>query len=87
VAFHILDRDETEFGFDDAVLLLEDAETGEELPVLPDVIARGYRERMAAHLEALRQTTAANRVDYELVTTDSPLDSALFSFLSRRAGR
>jgi hypothetical protein len=30
---------------------------------------------------------AANRVDYEQVTTDSPLDFALFSFLSRRAGK
>jgi len=87
IAFHVLDRNEAEFDFDDAVLLLEDAETGEQLPVLPDVVAGGYRERMAAHLEALRRTAAANRVDYELVRTDSPLDFALFSFLSRRAGR
>jgi uncharacterized protein (DUF58 family) len=87
LAFHVLDPTEAEFDFDDAVLLLEDAETAEQLPVLPDVVARGYRERMRAHLEDLRRTTAANRVDYELVRTDSPLDYALFSFLSRRAGR
>ena len=87
VAFHVLDRTEAEFDFDDAVLLLEDAETAEQLPVLPDAVARGYRERIAAHLETLRRTAAANRVDYELVRTDSPLDFALFSFLSRRAGK
>ena len=87
LAFHLLDRREVEFDFDDAVLLLEDAETVEQLPVLPDVVANGYRERLTAHVEALRRTCAANRVDYEQVTTDQPLDFALFSFLSRRAGK
>jgi uncharacterized protein (DUF58 family) len=87
IAFHVLDRREVEFEFEDNLLLLEDSETAEQLPVLPDVVAGGYRERVSAHVEALRQTCAANRVDYELVTTDRPLDFALFSFLSRRAGR
>ena len=87
LAFHVLDRKELEFEFEDALLLLEDSETAEQLPVLPDVVAGGYRERVRAHTEALRQTAAANHVDYELVTTDRPLDFALFSFLSRRAGR
>ena len=57
------------------------------MPVLPDVLAGGYRERIAAHVEGLRRCFAANRVDYEFVTTDKPLDFALFSFLSRRAGK
>ncbi len=87
IAFHVLDKNEVEFNFDDAVLLLEDAETTEQLPVLPDVVAGGYRARMQAHVAALRQTAAANHVDYELFTTDQPLDFALFSFLSRRAGK
>lgn len=87
VAFQVLDPNEVEFGFDDAVLLLEDAETAEELPVLPDVIARGYRERFAAHLSAVRECAAVSGVDFELLTTDKPLDFALFSFLSRRAGK
>jgi uncharacterized protein (DUF58 family) len=87
VAFHVLDKNEVEFDFDDAVLLLEDAETHEQMPVLPDVIARSYRERMRAHIDELRLCAAANHVDYEFITTEQPLDSALFSFLSRRAGR
>ena len=87
LAFHVLDRREVEFEFEDPILLLEDAETLEQLPVLPDVVAGGYRERVRAHIEALRATCAANHVDYELVTTDRPLDFALFSFLSRRAGK
>jgi uncharacterized protein (DUF58 family) len=87
VAFHVLDKNEVEFDFDDAVLLLEDAETAEQMPVLPDVIAGGYRQRMREHIEDLRKCAASNHFDYELITTDQPLDFALFSFLSKRAGK
>ena len=84
IAFQVLDRNEIEFDFDDPVLLLEDAETQEQMPVLPDVIAAGYRKRMQQHVAELRQVATTNHLDYELLTTDQPLDFALFSFLSRR---
>jgi uncharacterized protein (DUF58 family) len=87
IAFHVLDPNEVEFDFDDAVLLLEDAESSEQMPVLPDVVAGGYKERVRRHLEDLREVCAANHVDYELITTNQPLDFALFTFLSRRAGK
>ena len=87
VAFHLLDKNEIEFDFDDPVLLLEDAETGEQMPVLPDVIVRGYRRKMREHIDEMRRCAATNRVDYEWITTEQPLDFALFSFLSRRAGK
>ena len=87
VAFHVLDQNELDFDFTDPVLLLEDAETQEQMPVLPDVVMGGYRERMKQHVEDMRLCAAANHVDYEMLTTKQPLDFALFSFLSRRAGR
>lgn len=87
VAFHVLDRNEIEFDFDDPVLLLEDSETAEQMPVLPDVIVKGYRARMREHIDEMRRCAASNRVDYELIPTEQPLDFALFSFLSRRAGK
>jgi uncharacterized protein (DUF58 family) len=87
VAFHVLDQNELDFDFTDPVLLLEDAETQEQMPVLPDVVMGGYRERMRQHVNDMRECAAANHVDYELLTTKQPLDFALFSFLSRRAGR
>ena len=77
-------------GLPDGEVMLTDgpyAETAEQMPVLPDVVSGGYRARIKAHVEELRQCAAANRVDYELMTTDRPLDFALFSFLSRRAGK
>ena len=87
VAFHVLDQNELDFNFTDPVLLLEDAETQEQMPVLPDVVMTGYRERMRQHVSDMRQCAAANHVDYEMLTTQQPLDFALFSFLSRRSGR
>jgi hypothetical protein len=87
VAFHVLDQNEMDFTFDDPVLLLEDAETQEQMPVLPDVVMNGYRERMRRHVDDMRTCAAANHVDYEMLTTKQPLDFALFSFLSRRASK
>jgi uncharacterized protein (DUF58 family) len=87
VAFQVLDQNELDFDFSDPVLLLEDAETQEQMPVLPDVVMGGYRERMRKHVEEMRSCAAANHVDYELLTTKRPLDFALFSFLSRRSGK
>jgi uncharacterized protein (DUF58 family) len=87
VAFHVLDQNELDFDFTDPVLLLEDAETQEQMPVLPEVVVGGYRERMKQHVDDMRRCAAANHVDYEMLTTKQPLDFALFSFLSRRSGR
>ncbi|MEJ7709590.1 MAG: hypothetical protein WKF84_06955 [Pyrinomonadaceae bacterium] len=73
IAFHIVDKNEIEFDFSDAVVLLEDVETEEQMPILPDAIVEGYRQRMKKHLDELRRTASANRVDYELIQTDQPL--------------
>lgn len=86
IVFHVLDRNEVEFDFGELVLL-EDAETQELLSVVPEVMADGYRAAVRRHVETLRESAAINRIDYELLATDQPLDSALFSFLSGRGKR
>lgn len=84
IAFHIVDKNEIDFNFSEPIVLLEDSETEEQMPVLPEAIADGYRSRVQQHHAGLRETAAANRVDYELIRTDRALDHALFAFLSRR---
>ncbi len=84
IVFQLLDKNELDFDFTDPVLL-EDAETEEQLHVLPDVLADGYRQTINAHVARLKEGCAANKIDYELLTTDKPLDFALFSFLAKRA--
>ena len=84
IVFHVLDKNETDFEFTEPVLL-EDAETEEEIHVMPDILAEGYRNTVREHIERLREAAAQNKIDYELLTTDKPLDFALFSFLAKRA--
>ncbi len=84
IVFHVLDKNETEFEFTEPVLL-EDSETEEEIHVMPDILAEGYRNTIREHIGRLRDGAAQNKIDYELLTTDKSLDYALFSFLARRA--
>jgi hypothetical protein len=84
IVFHLMDRQEMEFDFNDAVVL-EDAETEDQLHVLPEVLRDEYLRRVKLHVDALRDGASRNRVDYELLRTTQPLDAALFSYLARRS--
>ncbi|MDQ3009760.1 MAG: DUF58 domain-containing protein [Acidobacteriota bacterium] len=84
IVFQLLDKNELDFDFTEPVLL-EDAETNEQLHVLPDILGDGYRSTFRQHVEAVRDGCARNKIDYEMLTTDKPLDYALFSYLGKRA--
>jgi len=84
IVFHVLDRQELDFDFNEP-LVLEDCETEDQLHVLPDVLRDEYRRAIRAHLDAIKEGAARNRIDYELLRTSEPLDSALFSYLGRRS--
>lgn len=84
IVFHVLDRQELDFDFNEP-LVLEDCETEDQLHVLPDVLRDEYRRAIQAHVDAIKEGAARNRIDYELLRTSEPLDSALFSYLGRRS--
>jgi uncharacterized protein (DUF58 family) len=84
IVFQVMDRQELDFEFVEPVVL-EDSETEEQLHVLPDIVRDEYLRAMHAHIEALKDGAARNRIDYELLRTDAPLDAALFSYLGRRS--
>jgi uncharacterized protein (DUF58 family) len=81
--FHLLDPAELDFSFRDPSAF-EDLESGEQIPIVPDALADQYKALVQAHVDALRDRFAANRIDYTLVNTSTPLDHALFSYLSTR---
>jgi uncharacterized protein (DUF58 family) len=81
--FHLLDPAELDFSFREPSAF-EDLETGEQIPIVPDALADQYKALVQAHISALRERFSANRVDYTLLDTSSPLDHALFSYLSTR---
>jgi uncharacterized protein (DUF58 family) len=83
IVFHLLDRAELDFEYADPSAF-EDLESGEQIPVVPETLASQYRELVQAHITALTERFAANRIDYTLVNTSSPLDHALFSYLTTR---
>src|SRR6185503_11148822 len=51
IVFHLLDRQELDFDFAEP-LVLEDAETEEQLHILPDVLRDEYRRAIRAHVDA-----------------------------------
>jgi uncharacterized protein (DUF58 family) len=81
--FHLLDPAELDFSFREPSAF-EDLETGEQIPIVPDALADQYKALVQAHVNALRERFSANRIDYTLLDTSSPLDHALFSYLSTR---
>jgi len=84
IVFHVMDPQELDFDFIEPVVL-EDAETEEQLHVLPDVLREEYLRTIRGHIEALREGAAKNRIDYEMHRTSEPLDASLFAYLSRRS--
>jgi uncharacterized protein (DUF58 family) len=83
IVFHLLDPAELVLPFDEMVLV-EDLETGERIPVVPQQQRERYRALMQAHTAALSHSLLDARMDYALFDTSRPLDFALFEYLSRR---
>ena len=83
ILFHVLDNAEIEFTFDEASSF-EDLESGEQLPVVPDALREQYRAMIREHIAALTAKSSAQRVDYTLLNTSTPLDYALFNYMAIR---
>lgn len=83
IVFHILDPVEITFSYDEAVSF-EDLETGERLSVVPDKMRDKYRQMMSEHTKTLSKLMGENPIDYALFDTSTPLDWALFTYLSKR---
>ena len=86
VLFHILDPQEIRPVMKGSAVLV-DLETDQRIEVVPEYAKTTYRAKVDAHIEELRTRTQAAGMDYQLLTTDQPLDSALREYLSmRKAG-
>jgi uncharacterized protein (DUF58 family) len=83
IIFHVLDPAEIDFDFKEPSAF-EDLESGDQIPIVPDALADQYRKLVQEHIAALTARAAENRVDYTLLSTATPLDYALFSYLSIR---
>ena len=86
VLFHILDPKEIqpELG---ASTVLVDLETRARIEVTAEYAAREYGERIAQHIEQLREGAQRAGISYQLLVTDRPLDDALREYLTLRQRR
>jgi uncharacterized protein (DUF58 family) len=81
--FHILDPQEIKPELKGPAILV-DLETDQKIEVIPEYTKTIYRAKMQTHIEQLRSRTRAAGMDYHLLVTDQPLDTALREYLSLR---
>jgi uncharacterized protein (DUF58 family) len=86
VLFHILDPQEIRPSLNEPVVLV-DLETNQHMEVSPDYAQGEYRGKMDAHIAALRERSRGAGLDYFLLPTDRPLDTALREYLTIRHHR
>lgn len=83
LAFHILDPMERSFAFKGDSRFI-DMETEEEMPTQPWHIRRDYRLLLEHFIETLKRGCREQLVDYNLLDTSVPYDTALFQYLTKR---
>lgn len=86
VLFQVLDPAETTFELGDASLF-RDLETGRLVYVDPAAARAGYLARFEEHSAALRRLCDQSGITFRRLTTDRPLELALFDFLQDRRAR
>src|SRR6266498_1227434 len=84
--FHLLDPAEVNLRFDRAALFL-DSESNRELYIDPVAARSEYQRKLSAHTTATRGICDKLGISYHQMTTDRPLELALFDFLRSRMQR
>jgi uncharacterized protein (DUF58 family) len=84
--FHLLDRTEVAFPFEDPTLFLS-MEDDRRLEANPRELRKGYLEELAGFLEGTQRLSRERDCDYQLVATDESIEAALVQFLARRDRR
>ena len=83
ILFHILDPQELNLDFNERTEFL-DLETEESITTDPWHIQNDYNKEMKKFIEELKLQCKQNKVDYSLITTDTPVEIALFDYLIKR---
>jgi uncharacterized protein (DUF58 family) len=86
ILFQLLDPQELMPVFKESALL-EDMETGESMEVSPIYMSSLYRQRIDAHVAALKKAALAAGADHQLVSITEPLDDVLRKYLLFRQRR
>lgn len=83
MVFHLMDPQEMRFEFND-IVEFEDMETGEKMLIEAETAKELYLDNLNQFQNHLRKECGLLGVDYSVLTTDQPLDFALFNYLAAR---
>lgn len=83
LVFQVLDPRERDFNFGKSAVF-KDLETAEELTTHPFHIQRSYTEAMMTFIETLRRECRERSIDYTLLDTSLPFDTALVQYFHKR---
>lgn len=84
IVFQILDPVEADFAFDRNAVFV-DLETGEEMTTQPHQIRKAYGDAFKQFLSKLKKECLNYGIEYNLINTNEPFDTALLSFIKRRS--
>jgi uncharacterized protein (DUF58 family) len=84
IVFHVMDSAEIELPFDGNILF-EDMERADlRVTADPQTIRQVYRGVVEEFIDQVRKECHASAIDYQLLSTSTPLDRALVSYLGWR---
>jgi uncharacterized protein (DUF58 family) len=86
ILFHLLDPAEITLAFEKAVLF-RDVESGRTLFIDPVTARKSYLQKLEAHNLAIETSCRRLGIGYRRLTTDQPLELALFDFMHERMRR
>ena len=86
ILFHLLDPAEVTLAFEKAVMF-RDVESGRTLFIDPVTARKNYLENLEAHNRAIETSCRRLGIGYRRLTTDRPLELALFDFMRERMQR
>ena len=83
IVFQILDPVEISF-LDGNPVTLKDMETSEEIYSQPFAMQKAYQETIKEFIEKYKTECRKNNIDFITLSTSTPFDSALLSYLNKR---
>jgi uncharacterized protein (DUF58 family) len=83
IVFHVLDPAELHFPFDETARF-RDMETQDEIVAVPEVVRSRYLEAIRGLQERYRRELRLAGIDYVMLDTSVPLETALTSYLMTR---
>lgn len=85
IVFHVLAQQEVDFAFDRLIRFV-DSESDAEIITTPQAIRESYLNHFDEFINAYRVALRQADIDYNLITTSTPVDFALSSYLAKRQG-